>query len=141
MEKTFDLNFNNKTPFQHFETYDTVYYAGARLDKFELFHKTMNSWPHNFIGDKIGRSYNSQGYRTVKITPGFIIDISEYNMDNEEHRDYYKGFFKRERNIKNQDEFDTFFENYNKKIEKLESSEEFVTKIFGRGFIKYLNKK
>lgn len=97
MEKTFDPNFNNSFQFDDFKAYDTVFYAAFRLDKFSLWHQTMSNWPHKFIGDKIGRYYNSLGYRTVKTTPGFIVDISEYNFDNEEHREYNVVFYKKER--------------------------------------------
>tara|TARA_R100000951_G_scaffold58234_1_gene48904 strand:- start:3305 stop:4102 length:798 start_codon:yes stop_codon:yes gene_type:complete len=97
MEKTFDPNFNNKSQFSDFEIYDTIFYAGARLDKFDLWHQTMSNWPHKFIGDKIGRHYNSLGYRTIKTTPGFIVDISEYNFDNGKHREYNIDFYKKER--------------------------------------------
>lgn len=97
MEKTFDINFNNKVQFSDFEIYDTIYYAAFRLDKFSLWHQTMSNWPHKFIGDKIGSYYNSVGYRTVKITPGFIVDISEYNFDNPDHKEYNTEFYQKER--------------------------------------------
>lgn len=97
MEKTFDPNFNNRTSFDNFEIYDTIFYAAFRLDKFSLWHQTMSNWPHKFIGDKLGSHYNSLGYRTIKISPGVIVDISEYNFDNEEHREYNIDFYKKER--------------------------------------------
>lgn len=97
MEKTFDPNFNSKAQFNDFEIYDTIFYAAFRLDKFNLWHQTMVRWPHKFIGDKIGRYYNSIGYRTVKITPGFITDVSEYDFDNKDHRQYNVDFYKKER--------------------------------------------
>lgn len=102
MEKTFDPNFNTKIPFREFEIYDTVFYAGARMDRFSLWHETMKYWNHKFIGDTLGRYYNSIGYRTLKVTPGFIVDVSEYNFDNKEHKEYNIDFYKKERD---QEEF------------------------------------
>jgi glycosyltransferase involved in cell wall biosynthesis len=96
-----DPNFNKKYTFKNFEVYDTPLYAAFRLDKFSLFHQTMKNWPHQFIGDKIGRHYNSLGYRTLKITPGFIVDISEYNFNNKDHEQYNQWFFDKERDGKN----------------------------------------
>lgn len=131
MEKTFDPNFNNKTNFDDFEVYDTIFYAAFRLDKFSLWHQTMSTWPYKFIGDKIGRHYNSLGYRTIKITPGFIVDISEYNFDNEEHKEYNVDFYKKERdNIE-----------YERRINMHSSNKEnieFIKNNFGNKFLKYL---
>lgn len=131
MGKTFDSNFNNKTTFNGLEIYDTVFYAGARLDRFSLWYKTMNNWPHKFIGDKIGRHYNSLGYRTIKLTPGFIVDISEYNFDNEEHKEYNIDFYKRERTE----------EGFKRRITSHSTSEKeknYISSNFGKEFLKYL---
>jgi glycosyltransferase involved in cell wall biosynthesis len=95
--KQFDPNYDYKKPFNTFEMYDTVLYAGARLDQFSIWYKALKNWSHKFIGDKLCNHYRSLGYRTLKITPGFIIDISEYNFDNKEHQDYNQWFFERER--------------------------------------------
>ena len=131
MEKTFDPNYNNRTIFEDFEIYDTVFFAAFRLDKFSLWHQTMSNWPYKFIGDKIGRYYNSLGYRTVKTTPGFIVDISEYNFDNEEHKEYNIDFYKKERD---DIEFDRRM--------KLHSTEDkdllFIKKEFGEEYINLL---
>lgn len=131
MEKTFDSNFNNKTGFDDFEVYDTIFYAAFRLDKFSLWHQTMSNWPHKFIGDKIGRHYNSLGYRTIKITPGFIVDISEYNFDNEEHKEYNVDFYKKERdNIE-----------YERRINMHSSTDnnrQYIIDNFGKDFLKYM---
>jgi len=131
MEKTFDPNFNNKTKFNNFEIYDTMFYAGARLDNFFLWHQTMSNWPYKFIGDKIGRYYNSLGYRTIKLAPGFIVDISEYNFDNKEHKGYNIDFHKKERD---QEEF-------NRRINLHSTNKEnnsFIEKNFGKEFLKYI---
>ena len=96
-DKVFDHGFDQKKPFNNFSYYDTVFYAAFRLDKFSLFHKTMKNWPHKFIGDKIGRHYNQLGYRTLKVTPGFVVDISECNFNNKSHQEYNQWFFERER--------------------------------------------
>lgn len=131
MEKTFDPNFNNKSRFDNFEIYDTVFYAAFRLDKFNLWYQTMRNWPHKFIGDKIGKHYNSLGYRTIKLTPGFIVDISEYNFDNEAHREYNVDFYKKERdNIE-----------YERRINMHSSTiinKQYVINNFGKNFTKYL---
>lgn len=131
MEKTFDPNFNTKTPFGEFEAYDTVFYAAFRLDKFSLWHQTMKYWSHKFIGDKIGRYYNLLGYRTVKINPGFIVDISEYNFDNKEHKEYNIDFYKKERDQKE----------FNRRINLHSTNGEnsnFIKENFGEKFLKYL---
>tara|TARA_R100000734_G_C3319058_1_gene114158 strand:+ start:1299 stop:2090 length:792 start_codon:yes stop_codon:yes gene_type:complete len=129
--KTLDPNFKDKIIFNNLEIYDTVFYAGARLDKFQLWYKTMKDWPHKFIGDKIGNHYNSLGYRTVKINPGVIIDISEYNFDNKEHVDYNIDFYKNERD--NQE--------YERTLNMHSSSDDgrqFISDNFGENFLKYL---
>ena len=131
MEKTFDPNFNNKTSFNGFEIYDTVFYAAFRLDKFDLFHQTMSNWPHKFIGDKIGRHYNSLGYRTIKITPGFIVDISEYNFDNKEHQEYNIDFYKKERN-------DIEYERRINMHSSTNDNKQYIIDTFGKEFLKYL---
>ena len=131
MEKTFDPNFNSKTPFNSFEIYDTVFYAAFRLDKFNLWYQTMRNWPHKFIGDKIGRHYNSLGYRTIKTTPGFIVDASEYNFDNEEHKEYNVDFYKKERdNIE--------YERRMKMHSSTDNNKKYITDNFGKEFLKYM---
>ena len=97
MGTKFDPNYKNKKKFNSQEIYDTVFYAGCRLDKFNLWHQTMNAWRHQFIGDTIGRSYNSKGYRTIKLTPGYCKDISEYDFRNENFQEYNTWFFNREK--------------------------------------------
>lgn len=131
MEKTFDPNFNNKTKFNNFEIYDTMFYAGARLDNFSLWHQTMSNWPYKFIGDKIGRHYNQMGYRTVKITPGFIVDISEYSFDNESHREYNEWFYERERdNIE--------FKRRINMHSSTDNNKQYIKDNFGEEFLKYM---
>ena len=131
MEKNFDPNFNNKTSFDDFEIYDTVFYAAFRLDKFSLWYQTMSNWPYKFIGDKIGRHYNLLGYRTLKLSPGFIVDISEYNFDNEKHKEYNIDFYKKERdNIE-----------YKRRIDKhssTNSNQQYIIDNFGKDFLKYM---
>jgi len=134
-DRIFDENYNNKKSFKNLEYYDTVFYAGARIDKFPLFHSTMNNWKHEFIGDKIGRHYNANGYRTLKITPGFIVDISEYNFNNKSHEEYNQWFFEKERDGKNG-------KDYNYKLSKslqIKETENFVHKTFGEEYINLLN--
>ena len=131
MEKTFDPNFENRTNFRDLEIYDTIFYAAFRLDKFDLWHQTMSNWPHKFIGDKIGRYYNSLGYRTIKTTPGFIVDISEYNFDNKEHQEYNIDFYKKERdNIE-----------YERRINMHSSTndnKQYIIDTFGKDFLKFI---
>jgi glycosyltransferase involved in cell wall biosynthesis len=131
MEKTFDPNFNNKRQFSNFEIYDTIFYAAFRLDKFNLWHQTMSNWPHKFIGDKIGRHYNSLGHRTIKITPGFIVDISEYNFDNKEHQEYNIDFYKKERD-------DIEYERRINMHSSTNDNKQYIINTFGKDFLKYL---
>jgi glycosyltransferase involved in cell wall biosynthesis len=130
-DSIFDENFNNRLQYKNLEYYDTVYYAAARLDKFSLWHHTMKNWTHKFIGDKIGRYYNDQNYRTIKLHPGFIIDISVYNFNNPKHEEYNKWFYSRERN-----------ENEYKRVSELTPSNkdlEFLIKEkFGDKYLKYV---
>jgi len=131
MEKTFDSNFKNRTNFGDFDIYDTIFYAAFRLDKFDLWHQTMSDWPHKFIGDKIGRHYNSLGYRTIKTTPGFIVDISEYNFDNKEHREYNIDFYKKERD-------DIEYERRINMHSSTNDNKQYIIDTFGNDFLKYL---
>ncbi len=131
MGKTFDPNFDNKLPFSTFEIYDTVFFAAFRLDKFSLWHKTMKNWPHKFVGDKIGRHYNSLGYRTVKLTPGFIIDISEYNFNNKAHEEYNVDFYKKERT---EEGFQRRLDAHSTSLEE----KNYVISNFGEEYISYL---
>ena len=94
-----DQNFKNRKTLNNQEYYSTIFYAGCRLDKFSLWHQTMKEWPHQFIGDKIGRHYQSLGYDTIKLNPGHALDISQYTFDNPNHEEYNKWFFKRERTM------------------------------------------
>ena len=94
-----DPNYKNVKKHRDQEYFDTVFYAAARLDKFNIWHQTMSNWPHKFIGDKIGRHYNGLGYKATKLHPGFIFDISEYNCENENHQDYNKWFFEKEKTL------------------------------------------
>lgn len=131
MEKTFDPNFNNKKKFNNLEFYDTIYYAAFRLDKFNLWYKTMKDWPYKFIGDKLGAFYNNLGYRTLKLTPGYIIDISEYNFDNKEHLEYNIDFYNKERDQ----------EEYQRRINMhstQEQDKQFIINTFGSGYLKYI---
>lgn len=131
MEKTFDPNFDNRALFNNLEIYDTIFYAAFRLDRFSLWHQTMKNWPHKFIGDKIGRHYNSLGYRTIKVTPGFIVDISEYNFDNEDHKEYNIDFYKKER-----DDIE-----YNRRIQLHSTNGEvkqYITNNFGEEYLELL---
>lgn len=92
-----DPNYINVKTHKNQEYFDTVFYAAARLDKFNIWHQTMANWPHKFIGDKIGRHYNSLGYKATKLHPGYVIDISEFDFDNINHTDYNKWFFNKEK--------------------------------------------
>lgn len=94
-----DPNLKNSKKHKTQEYYDTVYYAAARLDKFDIWHQTMSNWPHNFIGDKIGRHYNMLGYKATKLNPGFIFDISGYDFNNVNHKEYNQWFFSKEKSM------------------------------------------
>lgn len=98
-ETHFDNGYNNRVKFNTIEYFPTVYYAAGRLDRFKLWHQTMKKWPHKFIGDKIGLHYNSLGFKTLKIEPGILTDISEFNFDNDNHKEYNINFHKKERTI------------------------------------------
>lgn len=131
MEKNFDHSYDTRTPFEDFEIYDTVFYAAFRLDKFSLWHQTMSNWPHKFIGDKIGRHYNSLGYKTTKITPGFIVDISEYNFDNKEHQEYNIDFYKKERD-------DVEYERRINMHSSTDVNKQYIIDNFGEEYLKFL---
>ena len=91
----------------------------------------MSNWPHKFIGDKIGRHYNHMGYRTVKISPGFVVDASEYNFDNEAHKEYNIDFYKKERTV----------EGFKRRLDShstSESEKNYILSNFGEEFLKYL---
>lgn len=131
MEKYFDQNYNNKQPLNNLEYYDTVFYAAFRLDKFSIWHPTMKYWQHQFIGDTLCRHYNSLNYRTIKLTPGFIVDISEYNFNNPEHEEYNKWFYARERDSVE----------FNRRLNMhstTTSDEQFVIDNFGEKYLSYL---
>lgn len=131
MEKTFDPNYNSKVPFNELEIYDTVFYAAFRLDRFKEWHRLMKNWSYNFIGDKIGREYNLLGLRAVKVTPGFVLDISEFNFDNKEHLEYNIEFYKKERD-------DIEFVRRTKMHSTTENDLEYIRSLFGNKFLSYL---
>ena len=132
--KQFDPNYNYKKPFNNLEYYDTTLFAAFRLDKFSIWHKALKNWPHTFIGDKLCNYYKSGGYRTLKITPGFISDISEYNFDNKEHEEYNQWFFERERDGKTGP---AYIHNVSRSLD-YEDVKSFVIKNFGSKYIKFL---
>lgn len=131
MEKTFDYNYNSKKPFADREIYSTVFFAAFRLDKYDLWWDTMYNWPHRFIGEKLCSHYRSIGYDTVKITPGYVIDASEYNFNNEDHLEYNKEFYEKERD---QEEFERRMKMHSTK----ETDREFIKNVFGKEYLKYL---
>jgi len=94
-----DPNYKNVQKYKGQEYFDTVFYAAARLDKFNIWHQTMVNWPHKYIGDKIGRHYNSLGYKATKLHPGYIFDISEYDVANPKYQEYNEWFFKKEKTL------------------------------------------
>jgi hypothetical protein len=91
----------------------------------------MSNWPHKFIGDKIGRYYNSLGYRTIKTTPGFIVDISEYNFDNKEHQEYNIDFYKKERD-------DVEYERRINMHSSTDINKQYIIDNFGEEYLKFL---
>jgi glycosyltransferase involved in cell wall biosynthesis len=109
-----DPSFENRKTFNNQEYYSTIFYAGCRLDKFSLWHQTMKGWNHQFIGDTLGRAYRSLGYNTLKLNPGYALDISQYTFDNPSHEEYNKWFFKKERSM----------ETYRKKLERTPRDED-----------------
>lgn len=131
MEKTFDPNYTHQSRICGVKCYDTIYYAAFRLDKFPLWYNTMKSWPHKFIGDKIGAHYNSIGYRTLKLSPGYITDISEYNFDNKEHIEYNVEFYKKERDP-------IEYERRLNMHSTQKQDKQFIEDEFGNQFLKYL---
>lgn len=130
-DKYRDVNYDNRTTFETIQYYDTVYYAAFRFDRFDLWHDVMSTWQHKYIGDKIGRTYNSLGFRTLKVTPGYIVDISEYNFDNDSHIQYNREFHERERDLQ---EFELRLE----KHATNDANIEFITTTFGEEYLKYL---
>jgi len=132
MEKTFDPYFDSRESFNDLEIYDTIFFAAFRLDKFDLWHEAFSNWPHTFVGDKLNTHYISSGYRSVKITPGFVVDISEYNFNNPDHAEYNKWFYERERDA---DEFKRRTDMHSTTGE----DEQFVIDNFGQEYIKFLS--
>jgi glycosyltransferase involved in cell wall biosynthesis len=138
MAMTPDPNYKNKIPHLDMEYYDTVYFAGFRLDKFPLWHKTMSNWPHKFIGDKIGKYYNSLGYRTIQYTPGFIVDVSQYDFTNPAHDEYNRWFYERERNLKGK-KYNSWVENWINNVNPIKDPKSYIEKTFGKDYLKHLN--
>ncbi len=131
MGKSFDPSYNTQSNFGNINYYDTVFYAGARIDKFNIFHQIMNTWSSKFIGDKLNRYYNSLGFRTLKITPGFIVDISEYNFDNKSHTKYNIDFYQRERD-------DIEFARRMDEASTSQNELDYVKSTFGKEYLKYI---
>lgn len=138
MAMTPDPNYANRVNFADMQYYDTVFYAGARIDKFNLWYNTMKNWPHEFIGDKIGNYYNSIGYRTIQYLPGFIVDISQYDFTNPAHDEYNKWFYARERDLQGKD-YENWVENWMNNINPIKNPEVYIEKTFGKEFLNYLN--
>ena len=132
MEKTFDPYFDSRESFNDLEIYDTIYFAAFRLDKFDLWHEAFSNWPHTFVGDKLNTHYISSGYRSIKVTPGFVVDISEYNFNNSDHAEYNKWFYERERDA---EEFKRRTDMHSTTGE----DEQFVINNFGQEYIKFLS--
>jgi glycosyltransferase involved in cell wall biosynthesis len=131
MEKNYDPNFETRVQFEDIEIYGTVFYAAFRMDKFEEWYKAMSTWSHKFIGEKLNLHYMSLGKTTVKITPGYVVDVSEYNFDNTEHTDYNVEFYKKER-----DE-----QEYSRRLSMhstTESDKDFILQTFGKDYLQYL---
>jgi glycosyltransferase involved in cell wall biosynthesis len=131
MEKNYDPNFESRVKFEDIEIYNTVFYAAFRMDRFKDWHETMSNWPHKFIGEKLNVHYNMLGKATLKITPGYVVDISEYNFDNSEHLDYNVDFYNKER-----DE-----QEYNRRLlmhSTTESDKMFILQLFGQEYLQYL---
>lgn len=132
MEKNYDPNYETRIKFNNdIEIYNTIYYAAFRMDRFAYWHEAMSNWPHKFIGEKLNYHYQSLGKITLKITPGFILDISEFNFDNQEHMDYNVDFYKRERD---QEEFNRRTSMHS----TTESVKDYLVEVFGEEFLSYL---
>ena len=71
------------------------------------------------------------GYRTLKTTPGFIVDISEYNFDNKEHREYNIDFYKKERD-------DVEFQRRMEMHSTNENMKTYIINTFGEEYLKFL---
>ena len=131
MEKNYDHNYETRVVFEDIEVYNTVFYAAFRMDRFKDWHETMSNWPHRFIGEKLNVHYNMLGKATLKITPGYVVDISEYNFDNSEHLDYNVDFYNKERD---QQEFSRRLSMHS----TTSSDREFISELFGESFLEFL---
>lgn len=80
------------------EFYFTDKYSGFRIDKSNVFKKYFSNWEHKFIGEKYNQRLNANGYTTARLLPGFIKDLSENNLGDPDHRDYYKEFWGEHKN-------------------------------------------
>jgi glycosyltransferase involved in cell wall biosynthesis len=138
MAMTPDPNYKNKQLYKDVEYYDTIFYAAFRLDKFSLWHQTMSNWAHKFIGDKIGRHYNSLGWRTLQYLPGIIVDISQYNFTNPNHEEYNRLFYAQERNLEG-DKYDAWLKTWEEKVSLMANPKEYIQEIFGEEYLQYLN--
>lgn len=131
MEKNYDENFETRVQFEDVEIYSTVFYAAFRMDKFEEWHNTMSTWSHRFIGEKLNSHYNSLGKIALKVTPGYVVDVSEYNFDNVEHVDYNVEFYRKERD---QQEYDRRISMHS----TTDSDKDFILQTFGKEYLQYL---
>lgn len=92
-ETIYDKNYEKRKLYKNQEYYNTDLYAGCRLDKFNLWRQTFSKWSNRFIANNLNLKYHKQSYKTYKLNPGYCIDISQYNFNNPNHKNYNEWFF------------------------------------------------
>lgn len=92
-----DNNYEKRKKYKNQEYYNTELYAGCRLDNFNLWQQTFKNWSNKFIANLVNKTYQSKNFKTYKLNPGYCIDISQYNFNNPNHKEYNKWFFNKEK--------------------------------------------
>jgi glycosyltransferase involved in cell wall biosynthesis len=131
MEKNYDHNYETRVEFEDVEIYNTVFYAAFRMDRFRDWYEVMSNWSHKFIGEKLNVHYNMLGKATLKINPGYVVDISEYNFNNPEHENYNIDFYNKERDQ----------QEYNRRLSMHSTTDldkNFIIETFGSEYLKYI---
>lgn len=85
--------YNNKCTLNNLNYIFTDKYAGFRIDKSSIFIDNFTQWEHKFIEERYNQKLIQKGFRTARLIPGIIDDLSENNFDDPDHILYYEKFW------------------------------------------------
>tara|TARA_B100000287_G_scaffold253138_1_gene237841 strand:- start:10386 stop:11177 length:792 start_codon:yes stop_codon:yes gene_type:complete len=91
-----DEGYKNRKELNGVEYFDTIHYAGYRIDRWDVFKKLFKNWNSKWIAEGPNVEMRKIGYNSIRLVPGFVHDQSEFDMDNPKYEEYYTEFWGKE---------------------------------------------